>query len=209
MLGPNRHDNLWRSPRTSNAYLTAIKGFSKWLVRDRRASEDVLLHMSHLNTKVDLRRQRRTLTADETARLIAAAASGEEYRGLSGPDRAALYQVALNTGLRVGELASLTAQSFDLDSEPPTVAVEAAYSKHRRRDVLPIRADLAAVVRDYLRRRKPTNGERLWCGTWSDWGAAKMIKADLASAKKAMDQRGQDGRGAGTPQGVGFSGIPR
>jgi hypothetical protein len=37
-----------------------------------------------------------------------------------------LYRLALTTGLRASELASLTKRSFDLDSTPPTVAVEAA-----------------------------------------------------------------------------------
>jgi hypothetical protein len=43
-----------RIARTSNAYLTSIKAFSRWLVRDRRATEDVLVHLSALNVKVDI-----------------------------------------------------------------------------------------------------------------------------------------------------------
>lgn len=42
------------------------------------------------------------------------------------------------------ELASLTESSFDFDTDNPTVTVAAAYSKHRREDVLPLHPTLAA-----------------------------------------------------------------
>jgi len=63
--------------------------------------------------------------------------------------------VAVETGLRAGELRSLTRASFDLAGTPPTVAVEAAYSKRRRRDVLPLRSDMAATLKASLRGRLP------------------------------------------------------
>jgi integrase len=140
-----------RGMRTSNAYLIALKGFSRWLVRDRRAGEDVLAHLSALNAKVDVRRERRTLVPAQIAKLIGAARQGRQFRELSGGDRAVLYQVAVNTGLRASELGSLTTHSFKLDAVPPTVTVEAGYSKRRRRDVLPIRPDLASILVEYIR----------------------------------------------------------
>ena len=93
-----------------------------------------------------------------------------------------LYRVALNTGLRASELASLTPRSFDLEVDPPTVTVEAAYSKHRRRDVLPIQPDLAASVHDYLERKGVGRGELIWPGTWSMKASARMLRIDLAAA---------------------------
>ena len=53
-----------------------------------------------------------------------------------------LYLLAAETGLRSGELRSLTRASFSLDSKPATVTVAAAYSKHRRDDTLPLRPEL-------------------------------------------------------------------
>ena len=50
--------------------------------------------------------------------------------------RATLYHLAAETGLRASELWSLTAASFSLDACPPTVTVQAAYTKNRRRDTL-------------------------------------------------------------------------
>jgi integrase/recombinase XerD len=172
-----------RSARTSNAYLTAVKAFTRWLVRDRRAADDPLAHLSALNVKLDVRRERRTLEPTQISKLIAAARDGEPFRELSGQDRAMLYRLALTSGLRASELASLTKRSFDLDADPPTVAVEAAYSKHRRRDVLPLRADVAELLRVYLRDcgRGPT--ERLWPGSWSRKASAKMLRQDLEAAE--------------------------
>ena len=56
----------------------------------------------------------------------------------------------METGLRAGELRSLTRASFDLDAEPPTVTVAAAYSKRRRDDTLILRPELADDLRAYL-----------------------------------------------------------
>ncbi len=171
-----------RSVRTSNAYLTAVKAFTRWLVRDRRAADDVLSHLSALNAHVDVRRERRTLEPVQIAALIAAARHGERFRELSGRDRAMLYHLALTTGLRASELASLTSQSFELDFNPPTVTVEAGYSKHRRRDILPIRPDVAALLGQHLRDRGRGVGEQLWPGSWSRKAAAKMLRMDLEAA---------------------------
>src|SRR5262249_23721603 len=75
---------------------------------------------------------------------------GSTYKRFSGIDRAALYLVALNTGFRASELISLTPASFDLDDTRPTVTIEAAYSKHRRRDVQLVSAAFAAQIRPWL-----------------------------------------------------------
>ena len=55
---------------------------------------------------------------------------------MTGPQRAVLYRLAAESGLRAGELSTLKVKSFDLDSG--TVAVQAAYSKRRRQDILKI-----------------------------------------------------------------------
>jgi len=59
------------------------------------------------------------------------------------------------TGLRRSELASLTSSSFDLDSEQPILTVAAGASKHRRKDVLPIHAELVPMIRDWVADLKP------------------------------------------------------
>jgi hypothetical protein len=108
-------------PSTSNHYLTSIKGFTRWLTRTRppRWPSDPLACLSKQNAEVDIRRRRRVLSLDDALRLLAAArASDQALRGLSGQDRYFHYAVAFQSGLRAGELASLTPKSFVLDGDP-------------------------------------------------------------------------------------------
>ncbi|HEX4150307.1 MAG TPA: site-specific integrase [Pirellulales bacterium] len=189
--------------KTSNYYLSAFKSFCKWMVRDRRMGEDPTLHLAGVNTKTDVRRERRPLERGEFDRLIAATRKAEPFRGLSGADRALLYIVAANTGLRAGELACLTAASFELAADTPTVTVEAADSKHRRKDVLPLRADLVGLLRPYVtqldgaackqvagrfgkarRHRDQPPAVKLWPGTWAE-RSAQMLRNDLEAARAA------------------------
>ncbi len=134
------------SVTTRNHYLRAMKSFTAWLVRDGRTTENRLGHLSAVNANADRRRERRALTAEEARDLVGVAEKGKAALGLSGPLRALCYRVALTTGLRRNEIRSLSWESFDLGGSP-TVTVEAGYSKHRRRDVLPLAADMAQALR--------------------------------------------------------------
>ncbi len=83
--------------------------------------------------------------------------------------------------MRAQELASLEVESFRLDCSEPVVVVKAAYSKHKREDVLPLRQDLAQLLQPWLQGK--SSGQRLWPGAW--WNKAEMVQADLAAAKSA------------------------
>jgi Phage integrase family len=90
-----------------------------------------------------------------------------------------VYRLAVSTGLRASELRSLTPESFDLDAEQPAVAVASAYSKRRRQDLQPIRADLAGLLRPWLARRPvavPVFGKL-------PGGTARMLHTDLDAAR--------------------------
>ena len=140
--------------------------------------------MGRLNVEVDVRHQRRPLTADEFTHLLTATRAGDVFRRISGHDRAVLYLVAGMTGLRASELASLMPGSFTLAADPPVVAVEAAYSKHRRRDEVPLHPSLVSELREWLRGKSAD--ERLWPGNWAKHNeACDMIKHDLEMARAA------------------------
>ncbi len=141
--------------QTSNFYLSALKQFCRWMVREGRAAESPVAHLRGLNVRTDRRHDRRALTVEEAQRLLAAARNGPTVRGMSGRDREILYRVALETGLRWSELNSLTRASFDLESDPPTVTLTAGYSKRRRDDTLPLRPDTVTELRDYFQRLLP------------------------------------------------------
>ena len=143
------------SAQTFNFYLQAIKQFCRWMVQDRRAAESPITHLSGLNVRTDRRHDRRALTVEELRKLLTTTHSGPTRGRMTGPERAMLYHLAVVTGLRAGELRSLTRASFDLDADPPTVTVAAAYSKRRREDTLPLRADTAELLRELMARLSP------------------------------------------------------
>ncbi|HMF17488.1 MAG TPA: tyrosine-type recombinase/integrase, partial [Gemmataceae bacterium] len=142
---------------TSNHYLAAFKAFSKWLYKDKRAPYDPMVHLSRMNAEVEVRHERRPIPSADFARFLAATENGRPFRGLSGKDRLVLYCVASRTGLRASELGSLRPSSLDLDADPPTATVGAAYSKHRRRDIVPLPRDVAELLRKYMANRQTLN----------------------------------------------------
>jgi len=165
------------SSQTFNFYLGAFKQFCRWAVRDGRASESPVEYLEGLNVRTDRRHDRRALTVDEARRLIDATAREPNRFGMTGQERATLYRVAIETGLRANELRSLTRGSFDLEGGSPAVTVAAAYSKHRREDRLPLRADTAAMLKGFFALK--TSEARAFHVLRK---TAKMLKADLKAA---------------------------
>lgn len=108
---------------------------------------------------------------------------------MTGPERALLYRMAVETGLRAGKIRSPTPQSFNLAGDPPTATVEAGYSKHRREDVQPLPSTLAAELRGATAncpldspvfRMPPPDA------------VVKMLRADLADARSAWIEEAPD-----------------
>jgi integrase len=166
------------SARAVNAYVTAIKSFSRWLKRDGRTSDYALETLTKQNEQADRRRIRRALTPEEAARVIKAAETGPDAGGLSGPDRAMLYTLALGTGFRADELATLTANRFALDADPPTVTVMACYAKNRTEAVQPIAAGLADQLRPWVASKAPARP--VFDGMTER--TAEMLRVDLEAA---------------------------
>ena len=167
------------SARAVNARLTAIKAFCRWLWQTERLRTNPMKDVRMIDSKGDHRRERRVLSDEEAGRLIQTAERGAVSFGMSGPDRAMLYRLALGTGFRANELRNLTPRSFDLDADPPTVTVEAGYSKRRRRDVQLIRRDLAEALRLWLAGR-PAEGPVFSVPERT----AEMLRADLEAARE-------------------------
>ena len=165
------------SAQTSNFYLQNFKQFCTWMVRDGRAAENPVQHLQGVNVRTDRRHDRRALTVDELRKLLQAALSGPERYGMTGAERMLCYRLTLETGLRAGEIRSLTRASFDLASDGPTVTIEAAYSKRRRRDQQPLRPDTAAMLAQHLQHKAPAAKA---FNLPED--AAEMLRKDLQAA---------------------------
>lgn len=136
--------------RTYNHYVQAIDQFCKWLV-PKKLAVNPLHGMKRLNAKTDIKHQRRALKPKEFACLLRSArSSNRKIQCYDGETRARIYSISYMTGLRRKELASLTSESFNLEATPPTLTVEAACSKHRKKDVLPLHPELVKMVRIWL-----------------------------------------------------------
>ncbi len=188
--------NAGLSLQTCNHLTKAVKAFTRWACRDGRLQTDLLAHLTKFNVRTDRRHDRRALGDAEVNALIAAAESGpylvgpllpgqtrptvgpQTILGVAGPDRAMVYRVAVGTGFRKAEIASLTPESFNLAGQPPTITVKAGFSKHRREDIQPIRQDLADMLRTFI-AGKPA-GTPVFAMPDK---TCKVMQADLASAR--------------------------
>ncbi|MFA6187449.1 MAG: tyrosine-type recombinase/integrase [Phycisphaerae bacterium] len=167
--------------KSCNYYLGAAKAFFNWMKADRRTDENPLAYLKGFNPKVDIRHKRRALDTDELKRLIEWVANGKKHHSMTGRERLMLYVLAVNTGLRARELASLTWDSFNLSDSEPTVRILAAYSKHRREDVLPLRTDLAMQFANWQREQNANGRDKVF-KEFKFASAAKLLKKDLESA---------------------------
>ena len=179
-LSELRNNGEGISAQTFNFYLQAMKQFAKWMVQDGRASESPLQHLKGVNVRTDRRHDRRPLEPDEMRRLLEATVSGPKRYGMEGSERALLYRVAAETGLRRKELRSLKVSSFDFKTN--TVRVTSAYAKNRRTAILPLRPGTAAELRTFFAGKLP--GVKAFGGTYKRLTdkTACMLKADLAEA---------------------------
>jgi integrase len=167
---------------TCNGHLRSVKGFSRWLWKQRLTPEDALLDLRLFNSATDRRHIRREMTAEEVLWLLDVTEGRTlPEHGASGPTRAMCYRLAAATGFRANELRSLTTDSFDLDAIPPTCTVEAGYSKRRKRDVQPLPEALVESLRGWLAGFHP--GGPVFAGIAGD--TARMLRSDLAAARAA------------------------
>src|SRR5207248_4458223 len=106
------------SAETVNHHARALRAFGRWLARSKRWPANPFDTLPLLNVATDRRHDRRELEADEMRRLLAVTReSARTFRGLTGPDRAALYLMACGTGFRA--LAGLTPADCDLTADVP------------------------------------------------------------------------------------------
>jgi len=174
------------SQGSSNHYARAVKSFSRWLWQGKKTTDDVLCNLKMVT--VTQKRQRGTLSASDIGKLLTVTENSRKTLcGLRAVDRAMLYRLALFTGLRYSELQSLTPSSIDLEAK--TIRVEAAYSKHRRDDVLPLHDSIVERLREWLIGK---NGK-----LFDGWKACRnhgsmMISRDLKRAGiPSTDARGK------------------
>src|SRR6266545_1764126 len=161
--------------KTRNLYRGALVAFSNWCVQTSRLVSNPFGSVAKANEKADRRRQRRAMTEPELVKLLGIARErpllealtvrkgprkGERYANvrpevrerldLLGRERALIYKTLVLTGLRKGELASLTVAHLRLDDAVPCLSLDPGDEKNGEGNDIPLRDDLAADLRDWL-----------------------------------------------------------
>ncbi|MGE3180791.1 MAG: tyrosine-type recombinase/integrase [Phycisphaerae bacterium] len=172
-----------RSVRTCNGYIKSMREFCKWAVDADLFAKSPVSRIKCGNEQADKRHHRRALSAEELTRILAAARDGEPVKGIDGEDRAMLYLVAVETGLRSNELRSLTWASFELGGEHPSVTVDAAYAKAGRDDVLPLRAATAAMLTTWRKERADNSPSDSVFRMPHESTVGRMLRVDIDAAR--------------------------
>jgi integrase len=163
--------------RTRNTYLSAYVSFANWCADPtvNRLAGNPFTGLAKANEKADPRRQRRAMTEGELVKLLAVARQrplidaatirrgkrkGQQVGKLSdqtrrrlerlGWERSLIYKTLVLSGLRRGELASLSVAQMHLDEEVAYATLDAGDEKNREGSQIAIRADLAADLRQWL-----------------------------------------------------------
>lgn len=171
------------SAQSYNFYLAAFKQFCRWMHRDRRAAESPVEHLQGVNVRTDRRHDRRPFTLEELIWLLGSTEKGPVRGTVSGSDRALLYRVAAETGLRAQELRPLKVSSLSLDARPPTVTVVAAYSEHRKEDVQVLKADTATLPKKHFAANKKMPAAHALKMPTKTY-LPRVLKKDLAEARE-------------------------
>jgi len=141
------------SKTTYNYYLGAFKQFCKWAESDHRITQSPIRSLAKIKVGKHDTIQRRALDVAVLIDLLESTASQPRGFGLTGPQRATVYRLACETGLRANEIRNLTVSSIDF--EKATVSVSSAYTKNKKVAVLPLRPDMLAELKPYVDGRMP------------------------------------------------------
>jgi integrase len=162
------------SARSRNAYRNAIAWFCRWCVATDRLIINPFAAVARANEKADPRHQRRAMTEDELLRLLDAtcrplveamtirngsrkgqvgARLRQEVRNrleLRCRERALTYKTLVISGLRRGELASLTVAQLSLEGPAAYAVLNAKDEKNREGSEIVLRDDLVADLKEWL-----------------------------------------------------------
>jgi integrase len=215
-----------------NEFRQAMLGFCNWCMKPtvRRLTSNPFATVAVADARLDQRRKRRAMTEAELSRLLEIARArplqdaltvrrgkhkGQQAAKLSntprdrleriGWERTLIYKTLLLTGLRKGELTSITLGQVDLDAA--LLKLNPGDEKNREGNVIPLRGDLVADLRlwvDDMRQRGLTAAStslftvpagllRILDRDLVAAGLARVFK-DTTSGKSKIDKRDERGR---------------
>ena len=165
--------------KNHNLFVAIFSSFGKWCVRQGFMTVNPFVELP--KRKIDRQHIRRALTVEELNSIIKAArlrpvqdalkgnkGRGEKMKNTTanvseetldrlrflGWTRSLAYWTAAATGLRWGELRSITLGAVRLEADPPYLVLQAKDEKARRGAQIPLQADLAAELGKYIAERR-------------------------------------------------------
>lgn len=186
-----------RSRRTRNKAMAACKTFLTWLRKHDRIPENVLDGEPLLDAQTDRRRVRKAMTEAEMVRLIQTTADQRERGGMTGIDRMVRYALGLGTGFRQRTLFALKPEDFHLSGGHRFIHVIAGNWKSKKEFDQPIGADLADMLRDWLKDKpagRPVFTKLRWANPMNAYRQdlkAAGIEYHAAGTNEFCDQHAQ------------------
>jgi integrase len=155
-----------RAAKTLNLYLGAMLSFLNWLVNTDRRPDNPLRKVPKVK-EFEQKRPRRACTDEEATMLL----------HVAPPERRLIYLIALHTGLRRSEIATLEWRDVHLDEADPFIQLRATPSKNRKGAVVWLHGEACEALKD--ERKK---GVRLSDRVVQMFRRLDAFKKDLKSA---------------------------
>ncbi len=169
-----------RSARTVASHLQSIKGFTRWAVTNGKLARDPLITVSKPSVEDDRRLVRRFLSHDEWKWLDSITRQSGERGGMRGIERALLYATAIQTGLRSGEMRSLTRGKLNLTDATPFVIAKPGGTKNKKLARQYIQPELATELKQLV--GKKLAGANVFAMP-KEHDVADMLRADIEAAR--------------------------
>jgi len=123
--------------KTANDYLEAGRCFFNWMIKVGRTGSNPLRGIDKVKTKEGAAQERRALSDEEMARLLAVAG-----------ERNVVYLMAAHTGLRRSEMAALVWGDVHLNEAIPFVRVRASTTKNGKSIEMRLHPELEKALRE-------------------------------------------------------------
>ena len=177
-----------RSLRTINTYVASMKLFTQYLTDIEILPSNPLKPIRKLNQELDRRKIRRAMTAEEVERFLHATATRKCRKKEKAKEQVLIYRLLLGTGLRSTELSLLTPNQIDF--EHCRLTIEAAKTKNKKADMLPMRSDLVQSLKDWVETHGIQSTERIF--HYNRDSIRRSFYGDLKAA--GIERKDPDGR---------------
>jgi integrase len=139
------------SQQTAHFYVQSFRRFAKWMFE-----QGYINRVPKINSVSVPRNYGRAFELDEFERLLEATRTGPKRYGLTGYQRYILYLLACETGLRRGELRSLTVASIDFKNSCVFVkGGDSGATKNKDDAVQHFTSDTGDLLREYAQGKMP------------------------------------------------------